>query len=97
MTLNPARPVAAGKLHQAINYTHPLFDQRAIEAQRQLWRLQGVRNTWFAGSYFGHGFHEDALQSGLSAAELVGGVRRPWQVAGESDRITLSPLLEAAE
>ncbi len=97
VTLNPARPVAAGKLHQAINYTHPLFDQRAIEAQRQLWRLQGVRNTWFAGSYFGHGFHEDALQSGLSAAELVGGVRRPWQVAGESDRITLSPLLEAAE
>lgn len=97
VTLNPSRPVAAGKLHQAINYTHPLFDQRAIEAQRQLWRLQGVHNTWFAGSYFGHGFHEDALQSGLSAAELAGGVRRPWQVAGESDRITLSPLPVAAE
>jgi predicted NAD/FAD-binding protein len=97
VTLNPARPVSAGKLHQAINYTHPLFNQQAIEAQRQLWRLQGVRNTWFAGSYFGHGFHEDALQSGLSAAELVGGVRRPWQVAGESDRITLSPLPVAAE
>ncbi|HEY0919551.1 NAD(P)/FAD-dependent oxidoreductase [Devosia sp.] len=96
VTLNPTRPVAAGRLHQAIGYTHPLFDQKAIAAQQQLWRLQGRRNTWFAGSYFGHGFHEDALQAGLAAAELAGGVRRPWTVAGESDRITLTPLLEAA-
>lgn len=97
VTLNPTRPVAAGRLHQAIGYTHPLFDQKAIAAQQQLWRLQGRRSTWFAGSYFGHGFHEDALQAGLAAAELAGGVRRPWTVAGESDRITLAPMLEAAE
>jgi uncharacterized protein len=97
VTLNPTRPVAPGRLYQAIGYAHPLFDQKAIAAQRQLWRLQGVRNTWFAGSYFGHGFHEDALQSGLHAAELAGGVRRPWSVAGESDRITVAPVLEAAE
>jgi predicted NAD/FAD-binding protein len=97
VTLNPGRPVAAGRMHEAIAYRHPLFDQRAILAQRQLWRLQGRRSTWFAGSYFGHGFHEDALQAGLHAAELAGGVRRPWAVAGESDRIFLAPALEAAE
>ena len=68
-----------------------------MDAQQHLWRLQGNRHTFFAGSYFGAGFHEDALQSGLAAAEAVGGVRRPWQVEGESNRISLAPMLEAAE
>ena len=97
VTLNPIREVAADKTIATIPYEHPLFDSKAVEAQEHLWRLQGNRNTWFAGSYFGHGFHEDALQAGLAAAEAVGGVRRPWDVAGESSRITLSPVLEAAE
>jgi len=56
-------------------------------AQRQLWCLQGQRRTWFAGSYFGYGFHEDALQAGLLAAEVAGAVRRPWTVADESGRV----------
>ena len=59
----------------------------AIAAQQQFWDIQGVRRTWFCGSYLGHGFHEDALQSGLAVAEQLGGVRRPWTVEGESGRI----------
>jgi uncharacterized protein len=97
LTLNPIRPIAPGKTVQAIAYTHPLFDRAAIAAQRQLWRLQGMRNTWFCGSYFGHGFHEDALQSGLLVAEQLGGESRPWTVAEQSGRIALRPRLEAAE
>ncbi|WP_245622305.1 NAD(P)/FAD-dependent oxidoreductase [Devosia epidermidihirudinis] len=97
LTLNPTREVAADKVMQQFNYAHPLFNQQALDAQQQLWRLQGRRNTWFCGSYFGHGFHEDALQSGLAAAEAIGGVRRPWQVDNESARIALAPVLEAAE
>ena len=97
VTLNPTREIAQDKFIQSFNYTHPLFDSRAVETQQHLWRLQGNRHTYFAGSYFGHGFHEDALQAGLAAAELVGDVRRPWRVEGESDRISLAPALEAAE
>jgi len=58
--------------------------------------LQGRRHTWFCGSYFGYGFHEDALQSGLAAAEDIGEVRRPWTVANESGRIHLPPLTQQA-
>jgi hypothetical protein len=76
----------AGVIHTE-TYAHPVFDQTAHLAQRQLWRLQGRRNTWFCGAYFGAGFHEDGLQAGLAVAEQLGGVRRPWKVANESGRI----------
>ena len=97
VTLNPTREIAPDKFIRRFNYTHPLFDRKAVEAQQHLWRLQGNRHTFFAGSYFGAGFHEDALQSGLVAAEALGGVRRPWRVAGENNRLSLAPELEAAE
>jgi predicted NAD/FAD-binding protein len=97
VTLNPTREIAPDAFIRSFHYTHPLFDRKAVEAQQELWRLQGNRHTWFAGSYFGHGFHEDALQAGLAAAEAAGGVRRPWSVANESSRIALRPMLEAAE
>lgn len=89
VTLNPTRPPQAGSiLHREI-YEHPRFDTKALIAQRELWSLQGQRNTWFCGAHFGAGFHEDGLQSGLAVAEALCGVRRPWTVKGESDRITL--------
>jgi len=89
VTLNPNKEIAAEKLLRTEVYEHPLFDAGAIAAQTEIWDLQGVRRTWFCGSYFGHGFHEDALQSGLAVAEQLGGVRRPWTVADESGRIHL--------
>ena len=61
-----------------------------MQAQEQLWSLQGARRTWFCGAYFGAGFHEDGLQAGLAVAEALGGVRRPWRVRDESGRIVIS-------
>ena len=68
---------------------------RHSRRSRRLWSLQGQRNTWFCGAYFGAGFHEDGLQAGLAVAEALGGVRRPWTVAGESGRIVVTPLAGA--
>ena len=90
VTLNPHRPIAPGEFITSIDYQHPQFDQAAIDAQRRLWSLQGRRRSWFCGSYFGYGFHEDGLQSGLAVAELLGGVRRPWAVPGESGRLSIA-------
>lgn len=78
VTLNPPREPRAGSVHREFQYAHPLFDSDALDAQDALWRLQGQRNTWFCGSYFGYGFHEDALESGLWVAEALGGSARPW-------------------
>jgi hypothetical protein len=90
VTLNPRR-APRNEWHRE-TYEHPLFDSAAIAAQRDLWSLQGRHNTWFCGAYFGAGFHEDGLQAGLAVAEALGGVRRPWNVANESGRITLGRL-----
>lgn len=89
VTLNPERPPHAGTIHHSETYEHPLMDNAAIAAQQRLWCLQGECRTWFCGSYFGAGFHEDGLQSGLAVAEALGGVRRPWRVTNESGRINL--------
>lgn len=94
VTLNPTMQIAAEAVVKTEVYDHPLFDAGAIAAQREIWSLQGVRKTWFCGSYFGHGFHEDALQAGLAVAEQLGGVRRPWMVDDESGRIHVGPLPE---
>jgi predicted NAD/FAD-binding protein len=98
VSVNPKFEPARDSIIREFDYSHPFFDLAALKAQQDLWQLQGRRHTWFCGSYFGHGFHEDALQSGLAAAEGVGGVRRPWTVADESGRIHLPPAMaEAAE
>ena len=95
VTLNPVRPPRPETVVKTIQYEHPVFDEGAIRAQRRLWDLQGKRNSWFCGAYFGSGFHEDGIQAGLAVAEALGGVRRPWTVPDESGRIHL-PMKEAA-
>lgn len=95
VTLNPLRePDSFYHIHED-HYEHPLFDANAILAQRELWSLQGHRNTWFCGAHFGAGFHEDGLQAGLAVAEALGGMRRPWNVPAESGRIFLNPEILA--
>ncbi len=89
VTLSPLSEPAPGKVLWRGVYEHPLFNADTLTAQGRLWSLQGVRNTWFCGSYFGSGFHEDAIQAGLAVAETLGGAKRPWVVSGESDRIAV--------
>ena len=94
VTLNPNQSIAPDQVLRSFTYHHPLFDKAALKAQQQLWQLNANRNTWFCGSYFGYGFHEDALQSGLAVAEALSGVARPWQVARQSERIARRPAVE---
>lgn len=92
VTLNPVQAPREDLCHRVETYEHPVIDRTAIDAQKQLWSLQGVNRTWFCGAWFGAGFHEDGLQSGLAVAEQLGGVRRPWTVANQSGRIHVEPV-----
>lgn len=72
VTLNPGRPVSREHIIREIMYTHPLYSFEAIATQAELARLNGARNTYFCGSYFGYGFHEDAVRSGCEVGKLFG-------------------------
>ena len=52
-------------------YEHPLYTVETRRAQGELPRLAGGR-IHYAGAYFGNGFHEDGLASGLAAARALG-------------------------
>lgn len=66
VSLNAVRE-PAGVIRE-FNYDHPMFSGEALALRPELKALNGRRCTWFAGSYFGNGFHEDAVRSGVEVA-----------------------------
>lgn len=72
VTLNPSRPIAKEHVIREFNYEHPQYTFAAVASQKELPLLNGKRNTFFCGSYFGYGFHEDAMKSGVAVAKALG-------------------------
>ena len=87
VTLNPEQEPTPDKVEQEFVYNHPVFDGRAMQAQREIWSIQGHRNTWFCGAWQGYGFHEDGIQSGLAVAELLSDWKRPWAFDYSKERL----------
>lgn len=105
VSLNPQVEPRADLTDGTYHYRHPLFSAATLEAQKNIWDIQGQDRIWFAGAWMGAGFHEDGAQAGLAVAEQLGGVRRPWSVKDESGRIHVKlppehycvPYVDAAE
>ena len=71
LTLNPILDINNKKIIKKVEFTHPFYDMKTIEAQKYLPDLQGINNSWFCGSYFGYGFHEDGLKSALDVVSKL--------------------------
>jgi predicted NAD/FAD-binding protein len=71
VSLNPVVEPRAELVLGEFDYSHPVFDARAIEAQQRLGGVQGRRGVWLAGAWTGYGFHEDGLKSGLAVAAAL--------------------------
>ena len=71
LTLNPIADIDKNKIIKKVEFTHPFYDIETIKAQRHLSELQGINNSWFCGSYFGYGFHEDGLKSAIAVANKL--------------------------
>ena len=65
LTLNPYFEIDKSKILKKVRFTHPYFDQAALDFQSKLINLQNKRNILFCGSYFGYGFHEDGIKSSI--------------------------------
>jgi predicted NAD/FAD-binding protein len=83
VSLNPLKAPRQEQQIKKMVYQHPVFDKDAMQAQQKLSEIQGKDRIWYCGSYFGYGFHEDALSSSVKiAAEL--GVKEPWLKTNET-------------
>ncbi|MFT5867590.1 MAG: putative NAD/FAD-binding protein, partial [Gammaproteobacteria bacterium] len=71
VSLNPSTTVPDHLIYDQKTFRHPVFDTAALVAQRQLSAIQGQNNTWFAGAYTRHGFHEDGFASAVRVARMM--------------------------
>ena len=69
LTLNPVEKINEENIIKKVNFTHPYFNKENVALQKDLHSLQGKKRTWFCGSYFGYGFHEDGLKSSINLLE----------------------------
>ena len=74
VTLNRSADIAPERVLARMRYRHPLYSHASVAAQAMGGRIQGHRRTWFAGAYWGFGFHEDGLRSGVDVARALGAV-----------------------
>ena len=89
VTLNPPVPPAEELTFGHYEYDHPQYDHAALQAQKDLPKIQGKRGVWFCGAWTGYGFHEDGLQSALRVCRGIA------QLTENSEMVTDFPLMAA--
>lgn len=72
VSLNRRTPIDEGSVIARMTYHHPAYTFDSVRTQPQLPGLNGQNHTWFCGSYFGNGFHEDAVSSAVQVGRDFG-------------------------
>ena len=93
VSLNRSHDIDPAKVLVRRNYHHPVYTPASVAAQGRKDRIQGVRRTWFAGAYWGWGFHEDGIRSGVEVARALGVA---WPEASANGALASIERLEAA-
>lgn len=71
VTLNHDDGIDPARVLGRYRYHHPLFTARRLHAQQRHAQLLDHRLSSYCGAYWGFGFHEDGVRSGLAAAAAV--------------------------
>ncbi len=72
VTLNRTDAIDPAKILRRMRYEHPVYSHASVAAQARKAEIQGQRHTWFAGAYWGWGFHEDGMRSAVEVANALG-------------------------
>ena len=72
VSLNRSDEIDDGRVLKEMVYHHPIYTPAARQAQRSHQMINGVRNTWYCGAYWGHGFHEDGVRSAARVCARFG-------------------------
>ncbi len=71
VSINPFEKVAQNKIIKEIDYEHPNFTVENFALQKRLPELNMETKIFFAGAYFGYGFHEDGVKAGLGVVNIL--------------------------
>jgi predicted NAD/FAD-binding protein len=71
VTLNRTDSIDPASILRRITYAHPVFTPEGMRAQARYAEIGGRNHTHYAGAYWGWGFHEDGVVSGIRAADAV--------------------------
>jgi len=72
VSLNRSADIAPEKILATMRYHHPVYTHASVAAQGRRAEINGVNRTWYAGTYWGFGFHEDGPASGVGVARSLG-------------------------
>lgn len=78
VTLNPGKEPDPDLIYDRYTFHHPVFNEKAIQAQSRIDTIQGKDKIWFTGAWQRYGFHEDGLLSAVRMAEKMG-IHIPWK------------------
>jgi predicted NAD/FAD-binding protein len=69
---HPNFPIREDRIELDTELRTPIFDFQSCATTARLPELNGVLNTYYCGSYFGFGLHEDAIRSAHEVARALG-------------------------
>ncbi|GAB3039282.1 FAD-dependent oxidoreductase [Oleiagrimonas citrea] len=72
VSLNCSDRIDPDRVLARMRYQHPVYTHESVAAQQRKAEIQGRRNTWFAGAWWGWGFHEDGMRSAVEVANGLG-------------------------
>lgn len=72
VSVNHANRINPANILKQFSYSHPILNQRAINAQAEFHRISGNNNTYFSGAYWFNGFHEDGIASAVRVCQQLG-------------------------
>lgn len=72
VTLNCSDQIDPERVLKTRTFSHPIFDEAAIAAQRRYDEINGQRGIHYCGAYWSFGFHEDGVQSARRALLSMG-------------------------
>lgn len=72
VSLNCSERIDPAKILRRMQYAHPEYSHASVTAQRRKAEIQGVDRLWYAGAYWGWGFHEDGMRSAVAVANALG-------------------------
>ena len=72
VTLNRSSAIDPDKVLARMRYHHPIFTRASVAAIARRAEINGTDRLWYAGAYWGWGFHEDGLRSAVEVAQALG-------------------------